>query len=166
MINIGRIAGIYGYKGLVRVEPTGSFPQRFLQLQRVYLQRPEGNEMFEVEKAFLREKKIYLKFQGLDSKEQVSLYNLAFIQVPDDEVYSLPEGYYYHFQLQGLRVLDLNGRVLGELMEVLNPGAHDIYVVRKLDGRELLIPAVASMIKKIDLNAGEMLVVLPEGLED
>ena len=63
-------------------------------------------------------------------------------------------------------MLDLNGRVLGELMEVLNPGAHDIYVVRKLDGRGLLIPAVAPMIKKIDLNAGEMLVVLPEGLED
>ena len=57
------------------------------------------------------------------------------------------------------------GRDLGKLTDILMTGSNDVYVVRN-EEKEILIPAIKQCILKVDLEAGEMLVHLLEGLED
>ena len=75
----------------------------------------------------------------------------------------MPEGLYYHWQLVGLKVIGDDGADLGTLMEVLQPGANDVYVVRGPSG-EVLLPAVKECVKATDLAAGTMTVHLLPGL--
>lgn len=70
----------------------------------------------------------------------------------------------YTFQLIGLRVETEEGRVLGELADIVNTGAHPIYVVR--GERELLVPAAPEVLKRVSLSQGVIVVALPAGLEE
>lgn len=70
----------------------------------------------------------------------------------------------YTFQLIGLKVETEEGRVLGELADIVNTGAHPIYVVR--GERELLIPAAPGVLKRVSLSQGVIVVALPAGLEE
>lgn len=70
----------------------------------------------------------------------------------------------YTFQLIGLSVRTEDGRVLGELTEVIATGAHPVYVVR--GERELLVPTNPEVLKRVDLEAGVITVALPAGLEE
>ncbi|NLZ90970.1 MAG: 16S rRNA processing protein RimM, partial [Clostridiales bacterium] len=63
----------------------------------------------------------------------------------------------------GCKVLEADGSMLGEVVEVLSPGAHDVYVV-KGDKGEILIPAVREMVKEINIREKIIRVQLPEGL--
>jgi 16S rRNA processing protein RimM len=70
----------------------------------------------------------------------------------------------YTFQLIGLRVETEEGRGLGELADIVNTGAHPIYVVR--GERELLVPAAPGVLKRVSLTEGVIVVALPAGLEE
>ena len=73
-------------------------------------------------------------------------------------------GMAYTFQLVGLSVVDTSGRPLGKIEDVLQTGAHPVYIVR--GARELLIPAVEHVVRHIDWERGIVSVDLPPGLED
>ena len=62
----------------------------------------------------------------------------------------------------GLTVFDEQGTLLGELSDVLQTGSNDVYAVKLTDGKELLVPAIESFVKQIDMNARKMIVVVPE----
>ena len=64
--------------------------------------------------------------------------------------------------MTGLSVFDEQGNALGELTDVLQTGSNDVYAIKLLDGKELLIPAIESFVKQIDMNARKMIVVVPE----
>jgi len=75
----------------------------------------------------------------------------------------LEEGEYYCHQIEGLHAVTTEGERLGRVTEVLATGANDVYVVRGSQG-ELLLPAVKDVILRVDLEAGVLVVRLPEGL--
>jgi len=85
--------------------------------------------------------------------------------IPMQSAEPLPEGVYYRWQILGLAVVELEGQHLGTVAEILETGANDVYIVRKNDPRELLLPAIESVILKVDLEQGRLLVRVPEGLE-
>ncbi|MCI0903504.1 MAG: 16S rRNA processing protein RimM, partial [Chloroflexi bacterium] len=70
---------------------------------------------------------------------------------------------YFHYQLIGLKVRTVAGEELGELAEILETGSNDVYVVRGVAG-EILVPALSPVVREIDIDAGLMVVDLPEGL--
>jgi len=87
------------------------------------------------------------------------------VQIPIEEAVPLEEGEYYDFQLSNVRVEMENGEWLGQVVEVLETGANDVYVVRGPRG-EVLLPAVREVILEIDLESRRMLVrPLPGMLE-
>ena len=75
----------------------------------------------------------------------------------------MPEGEFFHFQLLGLRVVSLQGEELGSLTEIIQTGSNDVYLVSN-DKAEILIPALSQVVRKVDLEAGVMVVELIEGL--
>ncbi len=168
MVNIGQIAGTHGYNGTVKIIPLGNYPERFRKLKSVTVVWAKGRNtrVMEVENVRITAKQVLMKLKDLNSMEEARAYNGGYLQVPDDEVWPLPEGHFYYFQLEGLRVIDEEKGELGIMAEVIETGANDVYVVRREGRKDLLLPAIPQVIKKIDLEGKTMLIHLLPGLED
>ena len=105
-----------------------------------------------------------MKFKGLDTPEEVGQFRNQWVYVKSSEVPPLPEGQLYQHELFGFAVVDENDKTLGELVEILETGANDVYVVKDETGKELLLPAIPSVILDLDPARRLMKVHLLEGL--
>ncbi len=145
------------------MEVHTDFPERLRRGRRVYL----GEEHFPTEIVSVRPHKhgVLITFQGIQTLEEAAVWRNQWVYVRADELPPLPPGEYYAHELIGLQVLDEAGRLLGELTEILHTPANKVYLVRKADGKELLLPAIPSVILCVDLQARQMRVRLLPGLE-
>jgi 16S rRNA processing protein RimM len=75
----------------------------------------------------------------------------------------LPRGQFFWHQIIGLTVETADGRQLGRVEDVLRTGANDVYVVRG-DLGEVLVPAIAPVVKRIDPDGGRLVVELIPGM--
>lgn len=166
MVAIGKIIGTFGFKGTVKIALLTDFPERFKGLQKVRLYGGKINQDFEIEEAKAHNNMYLIKFKGIESKEEAAKYKNVLLMVHESEVYPLPEGYYYHFQLKGLKVYDEEKGFLGELKEILETGANDVYVVASEEYGEILLPAIKSVIKEVNLEENMMKIKLLPGLID
>jgi len=100
----------------------------------------------------------------MDSPESVNAFKNKLVYVKADHLPELPEGQYYHHDLIGMLVIDENQKEIGRLVEILQTGSNDVYVV--VDGKdttkETLIPAIKSSIINIDVLTKTMIVRLQE----
>ena len=76
----------------------------------------------------------------------------------------MPVGQIYQYELIGFKVIDENDDPLGELVEILETGANDVYVVKNETGKEILLPAIPSVILNLDPARRLIRVHLLEGL--
>ncbi|MGS0765042.1 ribosome maturation factor RimM [Syntrophomonas curvata] len=164
LINIGKVAGTYGYQGMVRIAPLTDFPERFKKLKKVIVSHNGAVREVSVEEARPHGQAYLLKLVGIDSREDAQEYRNALLQIESSQLYPLPEGCFYHFQLQGLSVYDEEKGLLGELTEILETGANDVYVVKSAQHGEILLPAIKEVILEVDPEAKRMLVRLLPGL--
>jgi 16S rRNA processing protein RimM len=118
-----------------------------------------------VERARLHQGVIILKLEGCDTRNQAEALRNQWLQVRLEEALTLDEGEFFYYQLIGLQVETVDGEVLGELDEILQTGANDVFVVRG-PGGELLLPDIPEVILEIDPEAGRMVVRIPAGLRD
>ena len=166
LINIGKIVGTYGYQGMVRIMPLTDFPERFKKLKTVILWKNGKGSKVMVEAARSYKESYLLKLQGIDSMEAAKDYCNALLKIDESQLYPLPADHYYHFQLQGLSVYDEEKGFLGELGEVLETGANDVYVVQSPEYGEILLPAIKDVIREVNLEKKIMWVRLLPGLID
>ncbi|SHH15164.1 16S rRNA processing protein RimM [Thermosyntropha lipolytica DSM 11003] len=166
MVAIGKIVGTFGFKGTVKIALLTDFPERFKGLKKVRLYGERINRDFEIEEAKAYNNMYLIKFKGIESKEEAIRYKNVLLMIHESEVYPLPEGYYYHFQLKGLKVYDEERGFLGELTEILETGANDVYIVNSEEYGEILLPAIKSVIKEIKLEENIMKVKLLPGIID
>ena len=85
--------------------------------------------------------------------------------VSADDQQPLDDGQYYYHQIIGLDVETTDGQKLGKIKEILSPGANDVWVVERPEKRDLLLPVIDDVIKKVDLDQQLVIVELMEGLE-
>jgi 16S rRNA processing protein RimM len=86
------------------------------------------------------------------------------VYVRADQIPGLSEGEYYHHECIGMKVFDESGKLVGEIKEILESSAHDIFVVKTVDNQEVLIPATDAVLLNVDVKAHEMRVRLLPGL--
>lgn len=118
-----------------------------------------------VDRARLHQGVIILKLEGCDTRNDAEALRNQWLQVPIQEALPLEEGEFFHYQLVGLQVETAAGEVLGDLHEILQTGANDVWVVRGPAG-ELLLPDIPDVILDIDPEAGRIVVQIPPGLRD
>ena len=75
-----------------------------------------------------------------------------------EDLKPLPEDRFYHHEVLGMRVLNESGEFLGEVGEILETGANDVYVVVTPEGQEILIPAVKTVVLSIDRDTKKIIV--------
>jgi 16S rRNA processing protein RimM len=156
---IGRILSPRGNSGQVRVSPETDFPQRFDPGARVFVDR----QPLAIEDAHWHHGKPVVKFTSIDRVEDARKLQGKFIEIPQSEVQTLEEDRYYYFQLIGLKVRTEQDELLGQLTEILALASNDVYVVQGPRG-EILIPAIADVVKKVDLKRKLMIVQPLDGL--
>jgi 16S rRNA processing protein RimM len=159
---IGEVLKPWGYHGEVKVKLVTAFPARLTKLKTIYL----GSEAraFHVERARLFSGFAVMKFADVDTPEAVAKLRGQVIRVAIEQAAPLREGQYFHHQIIGLQVWTTDGEELGSVAEILETGANDVYVVRRADGREVLLPAIRDVVREIDLEHGRMVVQLIPGL--
>ncbi|MDW7739897.1 MAG: ribosome maturation factor RimM [Bacillota bacterium] len=163
---IGKILSPHGTGGLLKVYPYSDFPERLKLLTEVTLVLDARTYHLVVEKGALYGRFWLIKFKGIDTREEAQTLNGSLIMIPLDQRIALPEGSFYHDQLVGLRVYNMEEELLGVITDIIATGGHDVYLVsRKKPGKkDLLIPGVKKIIRQVDLENLKMIVELPEGL--
>jgi len=160
---IGRIVRAHGLHGEVSVKVLTEFPERFETTEWVYL----GNEFeatpYRLERYRWHKKNLLLTLSGISDRTQAEQLRGQFVQVPLEEAVSLPEGSYYLYQLIGLQVITVDGQSLGSVHNILDTGANDVYVIEG-DDRQILLPAIDDVVQSVDIEAGQIVVQLIDGL--
>jgi 16S rRNA processing protein RimM len=163
---VGRILRPHGVRGELRVEVITSSPERLNQHAYFFLaspDHPEAVRRYPVEKIRWHRERLLLKLGGCDDRNGADELRGMLVQIPIEEAVPLEEGEYYHFQLLGVRVETEDGEWLGQVVQVLETGAHDVYVVRGPRG-EMLLPAVDELVLELDLESKRMVVHLLPGM--
>ena len=163
---IGKIQGTQGIKGQLRVIPFAGDASSISQLDSLCVKTPGGAmEEFSVVSARAHGKRVILTLRPFDNINQV--LHLVGREIYADRVAlpELPSDEFYWSDLLGLRVVTPDGEELGELVDIIETGSNDVYVVKK-NGREVLVPALEDVVVSVDLAGGRMTVSLPEGLLD
>ena len=161
-ILVAVIIAPHGINGALSAESYSDNPRRFCVGAQLLT---ENGTVMSISSASMHKGRLLLRFEGIEDRNSAEPLRGLKLYASAADVDPLPEGSYYYFQLIGLQVYEQD-KHLGELRDVLNYAANDVYVVRPEQGREILIPALKSIVKKIDLDECRMEVELPEGLTE
>ena len=163
LIAVGEVIKAQGIRGEVKVVPLTDDPKRFGEIRRVFWNEPSGWRELQIESYRPFNELVLLKFAGINDMNAANLLGRGLIYIPRTERPELPQGRYYYDQIEGLKVHTINGEYLGVIEEILETGSNDVYSVIN-SGKQILIPALKTVIKEIDLRQGKMIVQLPPGL--
>jgi len=167
-IQIGTIVGVHGIKGEVKIYPLTDNPDRFYDLDYVFLGK-EGQDTepirYDVENVRLVKGMPLLKLEPVKDRNAAELLRKYNVYVDRENAVKLPEGRYLICDLINADIYE-NDRKIGVLRDVIQTGANDVYVVEELDGSELLLPIIKECILNVDLENNRIDVHVMEGLRD
>ena len=163
---VGVIAGTHGIQGDVKVFPTTDDPHRFRKLKKVILPVRGRDEIHEISGVKFQEKFVILHLSGIDTPEKAGTYRQIPLMIERADAMPLPEGRYYIPDLIGMRVMEENQQLLGELTDVIETGANDVYEVTTPAGDSILIPVIDECILDVNVEGACMMVHLLPGLRE
>jgi 16S rRNA processing protein RimM len=148
-------------RGELLLASLTDFPEHLSEQKAVYLgEPPVAHPLAGVR---IHRGQLIIRLADCHRREDADAYRDQIVQIEAQSAAPLPPGLYYHHQLIGLAVYTEDGEHLGELTEVLETGANDVYVVKGPQG-ELLLPVIADVIRGVDLEAHRLTVHLLDGL--
>ena len=159
---VGFLRRPHGVKGEMLMDIHTDFPERMKTGKTVFV----GASYQPMVIASLRPiaAGMLVRFRGVKTPEDAGQYRNTWVYVLTADRPELPEGEYYHHQLIGLNVVTDEGYDLGVLVDILETGANDVYVVRAADGNEVLLPAIPPVVLEVRLANRQMIVHLLDGL--
>jgi len=163
---VARILRPHGVRGEVRAQIVTSHPELLVRHRTFYLASPKSPEVGRecpAEQVRLHSGVALLKLAGCDDRNAAEALRGMLVQIPMEHAVPLEDDEYYHRQIIGLKVETAEGVQLGKVVEILQTGADDVYIVRGTRG-EILLPAVSEVVRRIDLAEERMTVELLPGL--
>ncbi len=163
-IEAGAILRPHGIRGEVVVDLKSDLLACFTEGVEVRFTTVKGQEgSLDVERAREHKGRLIIKFKGVETRDDADSLRAHTVWLTREQVGPLDEGRWFVQDILGVDVYTDEGEHLGEIAEVLNMSANDVYVVRA-EGREILLPAIEQVIKEVDLEDRKMVVHLMEGL--
>lgn len=157
MTILGRVSGIYGVKGWLRIFSHTSPRSNILDYPDWYLRQAGRWVKHEVQSGRVHGKGVVAQLQGCDDRDQAAKLLQAEIAIPREQLPDLQPDEFYWADLEGLKVQTTEGLDLGVIDHLFETGANDVIVVK--GGRERLIPYLwQDVIQSVDLKAGVMIV--------
>jgi 16S rRNA processing protein RimM len=163
---IGKIVGVHGVKGTLKIHSYAESLEIFEPGASLAVRTHGGSEEhYEIDWIKPHSRGALLALKEINHRDQAKTLVGADLQIEKAKLPELQAGVYYWYDLIGLKVFTTDDRYLGRLESIIETGANDVYVVKD-DAREILIPALKSVVHKIDIEANLMRVELPDGLEE
>lgn len=165
-LQVGVISSTHGVRGEVKVFPTTDDVTRFKKLKEVILVTEKTEKILKITSVKFFKQFAIVKFEGIDTLNDVEVYKGASLFVDRKNAVKLQKDEYFIADLIDLEVVDEQENKLGILVDVMQTGANDVYIVKNDDGKELLFPAIKECILDIDFKAKKMTVHVMDGLLD
>lgn len=163
-LEAGKIVGTQGLRGEVRVQPWCDSAAFLCQFKRLYWRA--GEEEIHVKSARVHKSLALLKLEGVDTIEQADLLRNRILYINRDDC-KLDENEYFIQDLIGMQVIDVdNGRGYGELTDVFQTGANDVYQITDQEGKQYLIPSIPEVVITRDIQEGVMKIRPLRGIFD
>lgn len=163
LVKIGKIAKPHGVRGTLKVLPLTDDKTRYNKLKKIYIQTRHGIKEFDILTVRYQDKFVLLDLVDIETMTEAESYIGNYIAIDKKDRMPLHENTYYIEDLIGLNVYEKD-TYLGKLTDVMQPGSNDVYIITLEDGKELLLPAIKSVILEVDIDLGLMKVNVPEGL--
>jgi 16S rRNA processing protein RimM len=161
---IGEIIGTHGIKGSNKFRSYAESPDVFEPGRFILIRESSGRETSrEISWVKHRSRTSLLSFKGVNDRNQAEILLGAELFIPKAELPQLENGSFYWFDLIGIEVFTTEEVYLGRIESIIETGSNDVYVVKNRQ-KEVLIPALESVIIAVDLEQKRMQVDLPEGL--
>lgn len=162
---IGQIVNTSGLKGIVKVNSFSNDIRRFEKLSKVLIEKNKKLTEYMIEEVRYSKNQVLIKFRGIDTIEEAETFKNCYIKIKREELEELPEDTYYIVDLIGINVYLEDGILVGKIIDVFPTGSNDVYVIKREENTDLLIPAIKDVVKIINIKEKKMIINLIEGLE-
>ena len=164
LFEFGEIVKTRGLHGCLKVLCYVETKDALSKLEFVYIEKSSGQkDPFALKKITVSGSVLFIELEDIPDVESAKVLVGCKVFLPKDFMGKLPEGEYYWHEIIGLDVYSDEGKYLGIIESVFPTGSNDVYVCRG-ENREILLPAIAQVIRQIDINRRVMTVKLMEGL--
>ena len=157
-IEIGQIVNTNG------VNPFTDDISKFEELKYIYIQLKSELKKVKIEQVRYNKNQVLLKLEGIDSIEEAEKYRNFYLKIEKKCQEELGEDTYYIVDLIGINVYSENDEYLGTIEDVFPTGSNDVYVVKDNLGKQILVPAIAEVVKEVELKNKKMVIKIIPGL--
>lgn len=170
-LQVGKITNSHGINGECKVFPLTDNPKRFEELTEVFLVPRDSvadNIVMSSSKLSIKSIKYFkerpiIQFKEIQSLEDAKKIKDHFLVIPRSKAIQLPKDAYFVCDLLGCVVEDSNTHY-GTIVNIIHTGSNDVYVVKNEQQKEILIPALKSVVQEVDIEEKKMRIQIPEGL--
>ena len=173
---VAKVLRPHGIRGELAVQALTDYPERFRNLGTIYLgesaDQPTRLRAYQIEAARPDKKSHWLlRLHGVDDRNAADLLRERYVYVSMIDAVPLADDEVYLFQVIGLQAETPGGDLLGRVVDVMETGANDVFVLRGDRYGELLIPAINGVVLSIDIAAGRVIIeplsgLLPDSVDE
>lgn len=164
-LTVGQIVNTHGIRGEIKVFPRTDFSeQRFAKGSRLLIETQSDKIEVTVHTARKHKNVYILHLNGFDNINEVEKYKGCLLKVPVDQQIKLDEDEYYVHEIVGCIVMTEGNEEIGEITEVLKPGANDVWVASRNNRTPVYIPVIDDVVKKVDVRRKIVIIDPLEGM--
>lgn len=156
-LSVGIVKGVHGIKGELKVSPLTNDIKRFDRLDEVFVDENGILKGYRIKSVRYVKDMVYIMFDTINSRTDAASLVGCYLKVDRENAVGLDKDEYFICDIIGLKVMNIYGKCLGTLDDVLSTQHNDVYVV-KTEDKDILIPALKQYIKEIDLKKGLIIV--------
>ena len=161
-LSVGFLRRPHGVQGEIIMDLHTDFPERLRKGRKLFI--GEDHKPMMLEDIRPHAKGVLVKFKSIDTLEEAGQFRNQWVFSAMKDLPPLPQGQHYQHELLGINVVDDSGNPLGVLTEVIETGANNVYVVKDDSGKEILLPAIPSVVLDLDFDRRLIKVHLLDGL--
>lgn len=161
-LTVGRVVRPHGVRGALLIEPSSDLLAGLNLDSMLYF--GAAHKPAQLQSIRFRQKRIILFIEGCGDRNTAEIFRNQNVFISIKDLPPLPENVFFHWQILGLDVISDEGEKLGQVTKIIETGANDVYIVRNQSNQEILLPAIKSVILKIDPPAGTITVHILPGL--
>ena len=152
-IYLGKITGVHGIKGWLKIQSYSSPPENILNYPSWIINNKGEEDFYSIEQGRKQNKKIVVKLENIDDRNTAESLINSKILILRSELPKLSNENYYWSDLVGLSVLNSEEKVIGKIESLIETGANDVMVIITLKDERILIPFVMhEIIKEVNVE--------------
>ena len=152
-IYLGKITGVHGIKGWLKIQSFSSPPENILNYPSWIINNQGEEDFYSIEQGRKQNNKIVVKLEKIDDRNTAESLINSKIQIQRSDLPKLSNENYYWSDLVGLSVLNSEEKVIGKIESLIETGANDVMVIITLKDERILIPFVMhEIIKEVNVE--------------